>query len=434
MQPERKALQLSPLSPTRERSGHMAESVMQSLSPETLPGHDRVSSVNTAAPGAVILGIEHQGLGLLRQLRAAGVRCVLVDQDRWGLARFSRHSTRFHQCPPYESEDFWPWLAALGEREMLDGWLLIPTHDEQVRQLSRNIDEVQNRFRYVGPAWTTFEKLYDKRLCYKWCLANNISSPLSYLPQTRDDLPRGELHYPFIVKPAFKRNFRQYSRDKAVLVRSETKLRNLLTGKFRGLDEHEILFQELIPGGGRQQWSYAGLFIDGEPLAAFTACRLRQYPVDFGRASTYVVADYDPEVEAESRRVMAALNYTGLAEVEWKRDPRNGRLLFLEVNARSWGWHSLAAGVVGNLPKMLYDHASGHHPEPVTPAYGARWVKLVRDLPVGFTEWRKGDISLREYALTLRRGVMCCEWEWSDPLPLFFQLFLVPYILNKRGY
>src|SRR5439155_5271882 len=131
-----------------------------------------------------------------------------------------------------------------------------------------------------------------------------------------------ELHYPFIVKPAFKRNFRQYSRDKAVLVRSETELRNLLTGKFRGLDEHEILFQELIPGGGRQQWSYAGLFIDGEPLAAFTACRLRQYPVDFGRASTYVVADYDPEVEAESRRVMAALNYTGLAEVEWKRDPR----------------------------------------------------------------------------------------------------------------
>src|SRR5437867_7964182 len=127
MQPERKAgLQLSPLSPTRERSGRMAESVMQSLSPKTLPAHDRVSSVNTAAPGAVILGIEHQGLGLLRQLRAAGVRCVLVDQDRWGLARFSRHSARFHQCPPYESEDFWPWLAALGEREMLDGWLLIP--------------------------------------------------------------------------------------------------------------------------------------------------------------------------------------------------------------------------------------------------------------------------------------------------------------------
>ena len=383
----------------------------------------------------MILGIEYQALGLLRQLRAAGVRCVLVDQDRWGPARLSRHAARVHQCPAYDSEEFWPWLMALGERESLQGWLLIATDDEQVRQLSLNIDKVQKRFRYLGPAWTEFEKLYDKRVSYEWCLANKVPVPLSYLPRDREDLPQGELRYPFIVKPAFKRNFKRYSKAKAVVVHSEAELRTLLAGQFSGLDIHEVLFQEVIPGGGQQQWSYAGLFVDGEPIAAFTACRLRQHPPDFGRASTYVVAEYDREVEAASRRVIAALNYTGLAEVEWKRDPRDGSLRFLEVNARCWGWHSLAASVVGNLPKMLYDYACGIHPAPViTPKYGMRWVKHVTDLPVAIDMWWTGAMSLRDYCETFKHNVTCCEWEWSDPLPLFLQVFLIPYLMLKRGY
>ena len=110
-----------------------------------------------------------------------------------------------------------------------------------------------------------------------------------------------------------------------MVVNSELQLEALLTGQFSALDIHEILYQEIIPGGGAQQWSYAGLFVQGNPVAAFTACRLRQHPPDFGRASTYVVAEYNSEVEEESRKIMAVLQYTGLGEVEWKRDPRDGK-------------------------------------------------------------------------------------------------------------
>jgi predicted ATP-grasp superfamily ATP-dependent carboligase len=357
-----------------------------------------------------------------------------VDQDRWGPARFSRHSAGVYRSPSYDSDNFCPWLLDLAERERLEGWPIIATDDEQVRQLGLNIDEIQKRFRYIGPTWTEFEKLYDKRLCYEWCLAKNIPAPLSYLPKSREDLPQGQLEYPFIVKPAFKRNFKHFSKAKAVLVRSEAELRGLLAGRFARLDIHDLLFQELIPGEGRQQWSYAGFFVDGKPVATFTACRLRQHPPDFGRASTYVIAQHDPEVEVESLSVMAALNYTGLAEVEWKRDPRNGSLRFLEVNARCWGWHSLAAAVVGNIPKMFYDYACGASPSPVAARYGARWVKHITDLPVVLNMWWNGAISLREYRETFGRNVTCCEWERNDPLPMFFQIFLIPYLTSKRGY
>jgi predicted ATP-grasp superfamily ATP-dependent carboligase len=373
-------------------------------------------------------------LGLLRQLRSAGIPCVLVDQDRWGAARFSRYCGPIYQCPPYDSDEFWPWLVRLQEQQGLEGWLLIATDDEQVRQLALHIEESRQRFRYVGPAWALYEKLYDKRLNYRWCLEHGICSPVSYLPEARDDLPNGQLDYPFIVKPAFKRNFKQYSKAKAVVVHSSSQLQALLQGQLSALDIHEILYQEIIPGGGGQQWSYAGLFVQGSPVAAFTACRARQHPPDFGRASTYVIAEHDPEVESESRKVMAALQYTGLGEVEWKRDPRNGQLRFLEVNARCWGWHALSGRVVGNLPRMLYEHAHDRSVPFVEPKYGARWVKHITDVPVVLDMWRRGDLSFSEYVKSLQGNLMGCEWEWTDPAPFFLQPLLIPYLSKHRGY
>ena len=121
-------------------------------------------------PGAIILGVEYQALGLLRQLHATGVPCILADQDRWGVARFSRYCGITYQCPPYDSDQFWSWLVKLHEQERLDGWLLISTDDEQVRQIALHIEDATQRFRYVGPSWSLYEKIYDKRLNYRGVL------------------------------------------------------------------------------------------------------------------------------------------------------------------------------------------------------------------------------------------------------------------------
>ena len=288
--------------------------------------------------------MEHQGLGLLRELRAAGVPCALIDQDKWGAARFSRYRCRTFQSPPYDEDVFWPWLVDVNEREKLQDWILIATDDEQVKQISLHLPDASKRFRYAGPTWDQYQLLYDKRSNYEWCLRHGFPAPQSYIPQAREDFPGRSLNYPFIVKPAVKSNFKRYSKAKAILVGAESDLRTLLGGQLAGVDVRELIYQEIIPGGGRQQWSYAGLFLEGEPLAAFTACRQRQHPPDFGRASTYVVAEHDAEVERESRKVIAALKSTGLAEVEWKRDPRNRQSKFLEVNARCWGCPRSPAG------------------------------------------------------------------------------------------
>jgi D-aspartate ligase len=387
-----------------------------------------------ATPGALILGIEYQALGLLRQLQSAGIRCVLVDEDRWGAARFSRWRCPVFRSPSYDSPEFWPWLVRLQEQESLGGWVLIPTHDEQVRQIALHHDEACRRFGYAGPAWNTYRWLYDKRLTHEWCQQRRITTPRSYLPRGRTDYPEGALAYPFIVKPAVKPNFKRHSSAKAIRAASLEDLIAILNDQLTGVSTDELIYQEIIPGSGSSQWSYAGFFVDGQPVAAFTARRLRQHPPDFGRASTYVRAEYDAEVERESRAVLSALNYTGLAEVEWKRDPRDGALKFLEVNARCWGWHSLATAVVGSLGPMVYDYVVRGQLRPIAPRYGARWVKHVTDLPVALDLWRRGDLSAPAYLRSIFGNVTTCEWSREDPAPFFLQFVLIPYLIKRRGY
>jgi len=385
-------------------------------------------------PGAIILGIEYQSLGLLRQLSAAGVPCVLVDQDRWGAALFSKYPRRFHQSPPYVSDEFWPWLVDLAQREGYGKWVLIPTDDEQVRQVSLHIDHARRLFHVFGMPWPAYEVLYNKRRNYEWCLQQGINTPRSFLPEHRGHLPGPEFEFPCIIKPAFRRNYARHCKAKAIRVESRKQLADTLGTRLQRVPIEDLLYQQIIPGNGEHQWSYAGLFVDGEPKAAFTARRRRQHPPDFGRASTYVEALHDSEVERESRKILSLLEYTGLAEVEWKRDRRDGQLKFLEVNARCWGWHSLASRVVGNLPEMLYDQLTGQFVPTVIPEYGCRWVKHITDVPVVMHLWLRRELSLADYFRGLRSPVVCCEWDRSDPWPFFLQFFLVGYLLKRRGY
>ena len=64
----------------------------------------------------------------------------------------------------------------------------------------------------------------------------------------------------------------------------------------RSADPDTLMVQELIAGGGEAQLSYAALCRDGVPLAAVTARRTRQYPAEFGRASTFVETIECPEI------------------------------------------------------------------------------------------------------------------------------------------
>src|SRR5438046_256844 len=74
------------------------------------------------------------------------------------------------------------------------------------------------------------------------------------------------------------------------------------------LPSETLIIQEMVPGGGEAQFSYAALCKDGRSLASVVARRTRQFPRDFGQFSTYVETIDAPEIvepaeRSEERRV-----------------------------------------------------------------------------------------------------------------------------------
>jgi predicted ATP-grasp superfamily ATP-dependent carboligase len=70
-------------------------------------------------------------------------------------------------------------------------------------------------------------------------------------------------------------------------------------------------------------------------------------------------------------KLLRALGFHGLSQVEFKRDPRDGAHKLMEVNPRLFQWHGLAAACGVDLPLIAYRDLTGEQVEPVS-ANGSR--------------------------------------------------------------
>ena len=72
--------------------------------------------------------------------------------------------------------------------------------------------------------------------------------------------------------------------------------------------------------------------------------------------------------------LLAAFAYTGISQVEFKRDPRDGRYKLMEVNARLWQWHGLAGACGVDVPLIAFrDLTGGTDPAATSQGVRRRW-------------------------------------------------------------
>jgi predicted ATP-grasp superfamily ATP-dependent carboligase len=124
------------------------------------------------------------------------------------------------------------------------------------------------------------------------------------------------------------------------------------------------LIQELIP---REGPGYGASFLldeKGEVRASFVHKRLREYPVT-GGASTLRESVRRDDILDMARALLNALDWFGVAMVEFKVDPRDGTPKLMEINPRFWGSLSLAVEAGVNFPYLLYRMSRGESFKPV---------------------------------------------------------------------
>jgi len=371
--------------------------------------------VTVAPPGVLLLGSDFKALGVARSLGRRGIPIAMVDnlpRSGW----FSRYvAKRFRWTGPMYGTAFLDFLLDLGRRESLEGWILFPAQDENLELVARNCDSLSGVYRLVTQPWDSLKWAHDKKLMHAIADVAGVDHPRTWYPDSENALLEATgIRFPAIVKPAMSIEM-QYAIGRKALQAAD--LEELVQAYRRAsaiVPPEHIMVQEVVIG---PQCSVAAFCEEGIVLSAMTARRTRQFPIDYGLSSSFVEAIEIRDLLDPARRLLQRLGITGMVEVEFIEDQRDGKPKLLDVNPRPFGWHALCIACGLDLPWMQYQYALGRRPGRVHPRYGPRWVRILTDVPAGVQRIRAGLMSPLEYLRSLRGEMMFSVLDLHDPLP-----------------
>ncbi len=155
-------------------------------------------------PGAIVVGGDYQGLGIVRSLGRRGVEVLVVD-DEHSISRHSRYTAGSYRFRDLRTdEQTVNALTALAHRRDLEGWVVYPTREETVAALSRHRAELLEYFRIPTPDWSVTQWAWDKRNTYQRAAELGIPTPRTWHVSSEEELHAVDGEAPYVIKPAIK--------------------------------------------------------------------------------------------------------------------------------------------------------------------------------------------------------------------------------------
>lgn len=407
----------------------MATSTISILAEQAAQGADRASG----SSGALLMGADYRALGVARSLGRRRIPVWMIRQGGHLVAASSRYVRRTVPWPDGEDAEKIDFLLNLSIKNGLKDWVLIPTDDYTVTLASVYHDVLSKQYRVTVPRWERLRWACDKGLLHELAGRVGLHRPWTKCITADEEVADVDCPFPVILKPAIRQKPSSLGIPKAWRADDRETLRARFKQASRLIPAEHLIIQEVVPGGGEAQFSYAALCKDGFPLASVVAKRLRQYPKDFGQFSTFVETISEPQVAESAERLLAATRFTGLVEVEFKKDPRNGQFKVLDINPRVWGWHTLCARAGVDFPYLLWLLARGEPVPQLQGRAGERWIHTSADLRVAIGEILNGSFSFASYLRSIRGPVESAIFSWDDPVPGLLDLPLFAYSMGKRA-
>lgn len=295
------------------------------------------------------------GLAAIRSLGRAGIPVFAADHRSSPLGFRSRYAQPVTVPDPLADEDnFVDAVARIGGPAVV-----FPTHDPPLNALARHAARLDG-FLFPFPTWERLEAIQDKRHQLDTAIEAGVDIPETLYPATAAEATG--LQFPVLVKPQHPDGFKRRFGTQAFRCETKTELERA----YADTEPFGPMVQELVPGGDEELYSLGSyLRADGEPLGLFSGRKLKQVPPLVGTCRVGE-AVWVQEVVDAGLRLLNALGFHGISQVEFKRDPRDGRFKLMEVNPRLWQWHGLAAACGVDLPLIAYRDLTGERVEPVS--------------------------------------------------------------------
>lgn len=394
-------------------------------------------TVSGVAAGAVVVGGDYRGLGIVRSLGRQGVPVRVVHgSDR--LAVGSRYCIAAVHVPDGEPDRLIDTLLELAPgATSSERPVLFATSDETAWLVSRHHARLAERYRLTVPEWDVYSAAADKWRVHQAAAAIGLQAPLCWHPHgvaELGDLDIDDAAFPLIVKPTRREARNALTTAKAWRARDRRELVARYRAALDVLPPDQLMLQEWIGGDNSHQLAVAAVCAAGEPRYVVAARRTRQYPREVGRASCFVETIEDPELVKDATRLTTELGIDGLVEVEFKRDAEDGQPKLLDVNVRVWGWHSIGAPAGVDFAHAAYRAALGERLEFRAGKVGVRWSRLAVDLPYAVRDVVTRRMRVRQLTDSLRPPLEGPVSARDDPVPALLELpYLAAGLTRRRG-
>lgn len=302
-------------------------------------------------PSVLVLDAnQRSALAVTRSLGESGQFLITTaDATAEALAGASRHSQAYlqHPDPGHQPRDFIAWLKDLTIRQHFD--LVMPTTEVTSQLLLACKNELPSIELPFAP-YETVMALSDKISLVELAKSLNIPVPDSRIFKNAAELDGVSISYPCVLKPALSRIFTgdDWIHTVVKIIHDEPGLQQALESS-PYLKTTPFMLQSFIPGHGGGIFC---LYNNGQPLQFFAHERLREKPPEGGVSVLSRSVPVDEELKASAQKLLGAVNWHGVAMVEFRITPE-GKAYLMEVNTRFWGSLQLAVDSGVNFPLML---------------------------------------------------------------------------------
>lgn len=289
-------------------------------------------------------------ISIIRSLGRKGCYVIAGDSVPDSLGFCSRYAQEHlvYPAPETAASDFVEMLWRTARNQAID--LIIPVTDAAILPLAK----ARSRFKEVCalalPENQALEMVTNKAKTVELAKQLQVPTPRTCLVSTAQQAcEAGDvLGWPLVLKPQVSRLYRDQTTVEAFEVCYANTPGELAEQMRRFENRCQVLLQEYCSGTG---YGVEILLYQGQPLAAFQHKRLREVPINGGASAFRESVPLDPELYGYSTRLLKALNWTGLAMVEFKVGPDGPKLM--EINGRVWGSLPLAVHSGMDFPSYL---------------------------------------------------------------------------------
>jgi len=374
-------------------------------------------------PVLVVLGLSPTGLYAVREAASAGV-LVYGFSDARETASSSRYLANRGSGTVVELRQLEARLVELASMHAMLG--IIPTTDRHAEfladtcaRLPKNIITASTYCN--GSARVCLDKTQISEVAEK----AGLCIPWSY------DLESGwpslnSLPYPLILKPKAIHQQRHWLKGrKLFLCSNEVDLEQVKA--LVHFKPAEWTLQALIDGPESNIYVTGCLRLeDGSIPVTFSGRKLRQYPSNFGSASL-LISEHDDEVVSASHKLIEALDFCGIAGIEFKRSDRDGKLYLIEINPRPGLWFGASTCngdllIRGQLREWFGSKISVDTKRINKPVV---WSYALKDASSKLYHWKskgKGVLPCPNISIPHSHQRVWAVWSARDPMPAITEI------------